>query len=75
MCPAWEVHMFSVTALDSDMSNSSYPHSTTWKSLGEFQMSEEEIPESVLKTISDLSRIRFLLLFLLLLFIILKTEV
>lgn len=47
------------------------------ESLGEFQMNEEEIPESVLKTISDffLSRIRFLLLFLLLLFIILKTEV
>lgn len=77
MCPAWEVPVFSVTALNSDMSNSSYPHSTKWKSLGEFQMNEEEIPESVLKTISDffLSRIRFLLLFLLLLFIILKTEV
>lgn len=43
--------------------------------IGEFCMNEEEIPESVLKTISDffLSRIRFLLLFLLLLFMILKT--
>lgn len=53
MCPAWEVHVFSVTALDSGMSDSSYPHSTKWKSLGEFQMNEEEIPESVLKTIFD----------------------
>lgn len=76
MCPACEIHVLSVTALDSDISNSSYPHSTKWKSLGEFRM-KEEIPETVLKTISGffpLSRIRFLLL-LFLLFIVLKTEV